>query len=713
MTYTQIFGGNTIYPSDVSLLALTLTDDVQLDWPLEGSASDTPAARIIDVTTAADYDLLLPDASLTGAGQTILLNNLTASTSAFTVKDYAGGTLATVEPGEQWQLYLASTATAAGVWRVFRFGASTATVRPSDLAGYGLTTIGNTLSQSMPVVTFNDTPRTVLDTDRARALVWIGSGSGTLNLPTAADVGNNFYVTTRNSGGGTLTVDPSGSELVDGSSTLTLQPGDSATLATDGIDWYTVGLGQQAVFAFDFTSVAVTGGTYTLAGSELNRIAYRFTGTLVSDATVIVPPTVQQYWIDNATTGPFTLTVKTSAGTGVAVTQGGRGIYYCDGTNFIDADTSTVALPVSAVNGGTGQTSYAIGDLLYASAPTALSKLSDVAVGNALLSGGVGVAPVWGKIGLTTHVSGTLPITNGGTGATSASAARANLGATTVGSNLFTLANPSAIRFLRVNADNTVSALDASAFVTAIGAGSGTVTSVGGTGTVNGITLTGTVTSSGSLTLGGTLSGVSLTTQVTGTLPIANGGTGATTASAARTALGATTVGSNLFTLADPGAVTFLRANADNTVSALDAATFRSAIGAAASGSNTDITALDQDVSVTATGTIAATSIGYRGLPQNSQTSGYTLALSDAGKHISITTGGVVIPANGSIAFPVGTTIVVYNNSASAQTISITTDTLRQAGTANTGPRTLAGYGLATLVKVSSTVWVISGAGVS
>lgn len=57
----------------------------------------------------------------------------------------------------------------------------------------------------------------------------------------------------------------------------------------------------------------------------------------------------------------------------------------------------------------------------------------------------------------------------------------------------------------------------------------GTVTSVGGTGTVNGITLTGTVTDSGSLTLGGTLSGVDLTTQVTGTLPVANGGTGAAT----------------------------------------------------------------------------------------------------------------------------------------------------------------------------------------
>jgi hypothetical protein len=133
----------------------------------------------------------------------------------------------------------------------------------------------------------------------------------------------------------------------------------------------------------------------------------------------------------------------------------------------------------------------------------------------------------------------------------------------------------------------------------------------------------------------------------------------------------------------------------------------------AASGANTDITALDQDVTITATGTIAADTIGYRGLPQNSQTGAYTLALSDAGKHISITTGGVVIPANGSVAFPVGSTIVIFNNSGSNQTISITTDTLRQAGTANTGSRTLAQYGLVTCVKVSSTTWVISGAGLS
>jgi hypothetical protein len=96
---------------------------------------------------------------------------------------------------------------------------------------------------------------------------------------------------------------------------------------------------------------------------------------------------------------------------------------------------------------------------------------------------------------------------DGGSTGLTASTGRTSLGATTVGSNLFTLTNPSAVTFPRFNADNTVSSLSASDFRTAIGAGtgSGTVTSVGGTGTVNGLTLTGTVTSSGNLTLGGTL----------------------------------------------------------------------------------------------------------------------------------------------------------------------------------------------------------------
>jgi hypothetical protein len=78
--------------------------------------------------------------------------------------------------------------------------------------------------------------------------------------------------------------------------------------------------------------------------------------------------------------------------------------------------TTGVTGSLPAANGGTGQTVYTIGDVLFASTSTALSKLADVATGNALISGGVGVAPSYGKIGLTTHVTGTLPVASGGTG---------------------------------------------------------------------------------------------------------------------------------------------------------------------------------------------------------------------------------------------------------------------------------------------------------
>jgi hypothetical protein len=83
---------------------------------------------------------------------------------------------------------------------------------------------------------------------------------------------------------------------------------------------------------------------------------------------------------------------------------------------------------VSAPLGGTGQTSYTVGDILFADTGTSLAKLADVAVGNALISGGVAAAPSYGKIGLATHVDGTLPVANGGTGATTLTANNVLLG---------------------------------------------------------------------------------------------------------------------------------------------------------------------------------------------------------------------------------------------------------------------------------------------
>jgi hypothetical protein len=393
--------------------------------------------------------------------------------------------------------------------------------------------------------------------------------------------------------------------------------------------------------------------------------------------------------------------------------------------------------------------------------------------------------------GTASNVTGTVAVANGGTGSTTAAGARTNLGATTLGGNLFIITNPSAITFPRFNADNTVSALSAADFRTAIGAGTGggSVTSVSGTGTVNGITLTGTVTSSGSLTLGGTLSGVSLTTQVTGTLPLANGGTGSTTAGGARTNLGATTVGANFFTLTNPTAVTFPRINADNTVSALDAATFRSAIGAgtgsgtvtsvATSGSVNGITLTGGTITSTGTITLGGTlsgvslttqvtgtlpianggtgttstqfvnlasnvtgtlpagnggtgnaffsvsgpassvktytfpnenmSVGYRNLPPSgTRTTSYTLTTSDVGKYVQVSTGGSITIPNST--FAEGDAITLFNNTTGNITITCSTTNAYIAGTnTNKTSMTLATRGVATILFISATLCVVTG----
>jgi len=306
---------------------------------------------------SAGFSIYLPYANKTGTGQTILFNNTGAQT--ITVRNSGGTQVVTVAAGTLWQIYLTNNSTVNGVWSILQYGSTTSTANASALAGTGIVAVGTVLSQSVPITNFNSN-YTAGVTDRAKMFVWTGTGGGTLTLPSAPTMGDNWFLCFRNNGGGSVVVDPSGTPLINGAATLSFSPGDSAIIATDGVNYFTIGFGQSAVFAFDYTSIAVAGtGNYTLTGSELNRIAYNFTGVLTGNRTIIVPATVQQYWVSNATTGAYTMTVKTSAGTGVTITQGARGIFYCDGTNVVDADTSTVSVPISIADGGTGATTAA------------------------------------------------------------------------------------------------------------------------------------------------------------------------------------------------------------------------------------------------------------------------------------------------------------------------------------------------------------------
>lgn len=157
-------------------------------------------------------------------------------------------------------------------------------------------------------------------------------------------------------------------------------------------------------------------GTATnLAGGAAGSVPYQS----APSTTAMLPIGASGRWLGSSGTlpqwnAPAALT-KTDD-TNVTLTLGGSA-----STALLNAASLTLGWTgqLAATRGGTGFESYAVGDILYADTTTTFAKLPDVATGNALISGGVGVAPSWGKIGLTTHVTGTLPVANGGTGITS------------------------------------------------------------------------------------------------------------------------------------------------------------------------------------------------------------------------------------------------------------------------------------------------------
>jgi len=211
----------------------------------------------------------------------------------------------------------------------------------------------------------------------------------------------------------------------------------------------------------------------------------------------------------SVTNGSGTVTVANTgvlsniAGTGISV-SGATGnvtiantgvLSFSGGSTGLTPNTATtgavtLAGTLIAANGGTGFASYAVGDLLYANTTTTLAKLPDVATGNALISGGVGVAPSWGKIGLTTHVSGVLPIANGGTNSTA-----------TPTTNGVSYGTGSAYAFTAAGTTGQVlTATTGGAPTWAAPATSGTVTSVGLSLPAQFTVINSPVTSSGTLT---------------------------------------------------------------------------------------------------------------------------------------------------------------------------------------------------------------------
>ena len=268
---------------------------------------------------------------------------------------------------------------------------------------------------------------------------------------------------------------------------------------------------------------------------------------------------------------------------------------------------------------------------------------------------------------LTTGVTGTLPIANGGTNLTALGTAN---------------------QVLAVNAGG--SALEYQTATT------GSVTSVAVSGGTTGLTTSGgPITGSGTITFAGTLA-------------VANGGTGIT-------ALGTGVATAIAVNVGSAGAFTTFNGDL-GTPSAL--------VLTNATGTLTSPTLVTPALGTPASGTLSsctvdgANDVGFRNIPQNSQSAAYTLVLADAGKHIyhpaaDANARTFTIPANASVAYPIGTAITFINMTTEVVTIAITTDTMYLSDAGTTGSRSLALYGSATAIKMTATTWLISGSGLT
>ena len=357
-TATGIVSGNTYY-----IILTNGATTFTLSATSGGTAVATTAGTTTGLTFTLDsFTLDMPPANQASVGIDALFRNV--GSYSFEVRDYDGATIVTIAAGEAKYIYLTDNATEAGTWGLIAFGVGTSNVDAATLAGFGLKAISNTLNAANEVNTFGSN-YTALDTDRASTYVWTG-GAGSLTLTSAVTLGNDWYMMVRNGGTGTLTIAPSGGDQINGAATISLQPADSCVLCCSGLAFFTVGLGRNVQFNFTQLTKAVVSGSYTLTAAEAANTIQKYTGTLSGNVTVVLPQTVQIYYITNQTNGGgpgYQITFTTAGGGSTAIIPASQQvILLCDSINLLNASTIAAgALNISLADGTVGAPSLNFG----------------------------------------------------------------------------------------------------------------------------------------------------------------------------------------------------------------------------------------------------------------------------------------------------------------------------------------------------------------
>lgn len=349
MNYSDPFAVQASTPLSRTLRTIFLQANMQLHWP-EGYDGVDYIASINQISAfQTGLTVALPDATGANEGTGMLFVNV--GQYPVSILDFTGTQLTTITPGQAKYLYCDDITTQAGDWHIVVFGQGSSSADAAGLAGLGVTAIGGKLNAAYTVsMTTSDANVTV--SDRAK-LFAATAGSVTLNLPDFNTVGNNFFFGAHNGGSGTLKLLAPTGATIDGFTSLSLAPNESAMIFCSGTGaWFTVGYGRSTQFQFTKLVKDITSGpTITLTSAEAANKLLQFIGTPTADTTVIVPSVVGIYYTQCSYSGSHALTIKTQSGAGVSLATSDRVILYCDGTDVVSAQSVAVGTNLSIVDG--------------------------------------------------------------------------------------------------------------------------------------------------------------------------------------------------------------------------------------------------------------------------------------------------------------------------------------------------------------------------